>query len=96
MSRWRLAPEKLGLRVVERAIRDAMTATPLVEADYEAGLRYHHILGELRWARARPRDLSWILRTSRLRDVYHPSLMDPLPVAAWLAGKLGSARRAKG
>jgi hypothetical protein len=89
-------PEKLGLRVVERAVRDAMTDTPLVQADYQAGLRYHHILGELRWVRARPRDFSQILRTSRPRDVYHPSLMDPLPIASWLARKLGSARRGQG
>jgi hypothetical protein len=82
-------PEKLGLRVVERAVRDVLGESPLDEADYPAGLRYHNVLGELRWARAHPRRVPSILRTTRLLDVYHPSLRDPLPAALWLGQKLG-------
>lgn len=86
-------PEKLGLRVVERAVRDVLGESLLDEADYPVGVRYHNVLGELRWARAHPRGVRSMLRTTRLRDVYHPSLKDPLPAALWLAQKLGVVRQ---
>jgi hypothetical protein len=82
-------PERLGLRVAERAARDVLGEPPLNEAHYRAGLRYHNVLGELRFAYADPRRVPSMLRSFRVSDVYHPSpLRDPLPAALWLGQKL--------
>lgn len=86
-------PEQLGLQVAERALRDATGEDQLDDPGYPAGLRCHNVLGELRWARANPRRLSSILRTTRPGDVYHPSLRDPVPVAFWLGQKVAGRSR---
>lgn len=84
--------ELLGLRVTERAVRDVLRSNPLPMPEEVSNRRYHHLLRELRWLRARPRSVGSILATTSTLDVWDvPSLSDPLPDLLWLTRRLTRA-----
>jgi hypothetical protein len=86
--------ELLGHRLTVRAVRDVLHLDPAPMQGEVAGRRYHHLLRELRWLRARPREIAGVLATSSPRDIWDiPSLIDPLPELLWLARRLRHARR---
>jgi hypothetical protein len=80
--------ELLGLRMTERVVRDALGLDPVPVPEESTARRYHHLLREFRWLRARPREIASVLATSSPRDVWDtPSLKDPLPELVWLTRK---------
>jgi biotin carboxylase len=78
--------ERLGLRVVERAVLDALGAPSPAGGGYPVGRRYHSLLDDLRYVRGAPRRrLAEVARVSSPLDVWHgPSPTDPLPIVTWL------------
>lgn len=85
--------ELLGLGVTERVVRDALRFDPVPVPEESTDRRYHHLAGEFRWSRARPRGFAGVLATSSPRDVWDaPSLTDPLPELLRLALRLRAAR----
>jgi hypothetical protein len=87
-------PEKLGLGMTDRVVRDALGLDPLPLPRETTARRYHHLLRELRWSRGQPRAIAGIVATSSPHDVWDtPSLSDPVPELLWLARRLRHARR---
>jgi hypothetical protein len=82
----------MGLRVVERAIRDALGVPPLPQPHYPVGRRFHHLSGELRWVRSSPQpvaDLWQLARTTGRHDEWeYADWSDPGPLALHAARRL--------
>ena len=91
--------ERLGLRVTERCVRDALGLEPLPDLPaYEVGRRFHHAPGLLTWARA-PRaerdPLRSLIGTVAPNDVFDiVSLRDPSPFLGLLRRRLTASRPA--
>jgi predicted ATP-grasp superfamily ATP-dependent carboligase len=87
--------ERLGQRIAERCVLAALDLQAPPSAPYPPGRRFHHPVGELRWAllhRRRTRPLLAVLRSLRLRDVYeYDDLGDLGPLLGQLRAKI--ARR---
>jgi predicted ATP-grasp superfamily ATP-dependent carboligase len=85
--------ERLGQRIAERCVFHALGLPPPPSAPYPPGRRFHHPVGELRWAlqhRRRTRPLLSVLRSLRLRDVYeYDDLSDLGPLLGQLRAKVG-------
>lgn len=86
--------ERLGLTMTERVVRDALRLDPVPVPEETTARRYHHLVREFRWSRARPRAIAGVLATSSPRDIWDiPSLTDPLPELVWLTRRLRWAAR---
>ena len=88
--------ERLGLRITERAVRQALGLPRLPDGSYEVGRRYHHLAAELRWLRA-PRAERGSLRALRgtygLRDIYeNVEPRDLRPLVSLLLKRVGVPR----
>lgn len=57
--------ERLGQRVVERGIRQALQLEPLPEVPYPVGKRFHHLPGEVRWLTLHPNKRAAALELAR-------------------------------
>jgi predicted ATP-grasp superfamily ATP-dependent carboligase len=81
--------ELLGLGMTERVVRDALGLDPVPLPEETTARRYHHLVRELLWSRARPRAIAGVLATSSVRDIWEtPSFMDPGPELLWLTRRL--------
>lgn len=72
--------EMLGFRMTERVMQDALGLSTPPEPPDPGGRRYHHLVRELRWVRAKGHVPAGYLASYAPRDVWDtPSLTDPLP-----------------
>jgi hypothetical protein len=73
-------PELLGLRPIERAVRDALGMTPLAPPVGGESQRYHHLVRELRRLIARPQSLLEVFGSISPSDVWDvPAARDARP-----------------
>ena len=91
--------ERLGLRVVERAVTGVLRLPSPPQGSYQIGRRYHHVPSEWRWYRlsgpSRKAGIE-LVRTTRPWDLFEPgNLLDPIPLARYAAAMLrqGAGRR---
>jgi predicted ATP-grasp superfamily ATP-dependent carboligase len=73
--------ERVGLRMCERVVLDALNRPPpLAPRRNPSGRRYHDLVREIQWLAAQPRIPSGYIKTFGIRDLWNgPSPTDPLP-----------------
>ncbi len=87
--------ERMGLRVVERGVRDVLGLPEVLPPPrYPVGRRFHHLSGELRWlatGQRRAADVLTLLRTSGRRDLWeYADWSDPGPLLRYAARRVSA------